>query len=735
MNFCRHRRSGLVIGAVVIVLGSFFSRPLAAQDQAIFVAPPRTIADITATLDQEKPKSDSIAKTRIEADVEVSTALPPLQQMTMMEQRSRARAILGRARDAIADVERAIEVAKGKTEPPALARVRLSLVGQLRLSGDYKASLAQAVILAREADKGAKGWLFGTYRASAQALIGMGDLSQADTFVRRSEALFNQSKAWPPYKTFGVNWESELENTRGLVFESKGLFKEAELAYRKAELRKEEFLKRMETDPAIAAATANRVDQVAIRDTLIANQGRVKARQGRMTEAEADIRRALLNRLNAVGKFAPGTTWYMDQLASVLIDQGRYAEAESVLRASLQIRRTIGVAGDSPGMATSLYHLARVISFQRRYKESEAVFAELDAAIKDWEPKRRQGFELDSSRVYQQYSSGQVEAGIKAAEALLARTISRYGDNHPSIPISRGLMAVGLARAGRQADAIREFKAAISKLAATTREEGQEDNEFAAAARTQGMQLIVEEYIALVARMQPGESEIAETFEVADVVRAQSVQRALAASSARLVSQDAKLAGLVRKEQDLEMQVRAQTALLNNVLSLPVDERDEKALRELTAQIAKLRADRAVARKDLLRSFPSYAEHIDPKPPSVSEIRAVLRPQEALLSFYLGRSRSFVWAVPKDAPIGFATIGSNAADIERSVRRLRDALEPKGETVEDIPQFDVQLAHELYVKLLQPVEGSWQASKSLIVVTNGALGLLPLGLIPKNQRR
>ena len=249
-------------------------------------------------------------------------------------------------------------------------------------------------------------------------------------------------------------------------------------------------------------------------------------------------------------------------------------------------------------------------------------------------------------------------------------------------------------------------------------------------ARTQGMQFIVEEYIALVARMQPGESEIAETFQVADAVRAQSVQRALAASSARLVSQDAKLAGLVRKEQDLEMQTRAQTALLNNVLSLPVEERGEKAVRELTAQVARLRADRGTVRKDLLRSFPSYAEHVDPKPPSVSDIRAALRPQEALLSFYLGRFRSFVWVVPKDGPIGFAPVAANAADIERLVRRLREALEPKGETVEEIPQFDIQVAHELFAKLLKPVEDSWRASNSLIVVTNGALGLLPLGLLP-----
>ena len=132
MRFRLRCKRGFISAAVVIVLGSEFSQPVVAQDKPIFVAPPRTITDITATLDQEKPKPESISRTRSEADAEVSTALPPLQRMVTLEKRSRARAILGRTREAIADLERAIEVANGKADPPAFARVRLALVGQLR---------------------------------------------------------------------------------------------------------------------------------------------------------------------------------------------------------------------------------------------------------------------------------------------------------------------------------------------------------------------------------------------------------------------------------------------------------------------------------------------------------------------------------------------------------------------------------------------------------------------------
>jgi CHAT domain-containing protein len=64
------------------------------------------------------------------------------------------------------------------------------------------------------------------------------------------------------------------------------------------------------------------------------------------------------------------------------------------------------------------------------------------------------------------------------------------------------------------------------------------------------------------------------------------------------------------------------------------------------------------------------------------------------------------------------------------VRKLREALEPQAAMISDIPAFDVQLGHDLYSLLLKPVENGWKESRSLIVVTNGALGLLPLSLLP-----
>ncbi|MDH8660710.1 hypothetical protein QIH25_27580, partial [Klebsiella pneumoniae] len=81
---------------------------------------------------------------------------------------------------------------------------------------------------------------------------------------------------------------------------------------------------------------------------------------------------------------------------------------------------------------------------------------------------------------------------------------------------------------------------------------------------------------------------------------------------------------------DLAKQISAQLGVLNSLLSLPSRERDEKSVAAINASIVKLRSEREKARADINKRFPSYADLIDPPSPSVDQIKAVLRPGEAM---------------------------------------------------------------------------------------------------------
>jgi CHAT domain-containing protein len=706
-----------------------------AGQAAAFVAPPRTIADITAILDSEKPDAAKIEELKVAADEAPPAGASRADLAQFYYDRGNARGQLGRLSEAIGDANKAIATGQGAIDANMMGRL-LQFAGlQYTAAGDLKQAFAVFSRQVRDTNTpGAKGYQFGGYRQLSAVLIQMGDVAQAEAFLRRGQVLIQEARTsgmpgWRrSYGKVGQAWEADVELNRAIIFEARGQFRDAENSYRLAELRRRASI------PGVLSLDnpppESQIHQAA--DAMVLGQARMKARQGRRAEAEVDARRALLARLKEQGKYNPMTPRYIMGLADILVEQGRYGEAEKLARVSLEINRAVGVAEVSQSTAQLLSSLAGILNLQRRPQAAMDVYAELDRAIAGWDPRRRERFELNASRISSLYVSGNVEAGLSAARELLKREIARVGEQHFDTAAARGLLAVGYVRAGREADALREFRIAIPILAAAARENADDDDTTVVAARSGRLQDIVEVYIGLLARQQ-GEAAAAaatESFRLADMIRSRSVQQALVSSSARAIAADPSLAELVRHEQDLVKQINAQLGLLNNVLAQPSAERDEKGVAAINAAIGRARAEREQARAEIGRRFPDYANLIDPKPATVAAVRDALHPGEALLSFYFGRDRSFVWAVPKDGPIAFAPVGASAGEIETKVRQLREALEPQAETVFDIPPFDLDLAYDLYSLLLAPVEAGWKPARSIIVVTNGALGLLPLSLLP-----
>jgi CHAT domain-containing protein len=715
------------------------SEALAEQADAlptVFVAPPRTITDITAILDSEKPDAAQIAKLHADADAQVPAKASRAELAQFYYQRGNARAQLGHLADAIADADKAIDIARGTVEPNVLGRLEQFAAIQYLFAGDPKHALEIFQRQLRDTNaKGARGFMFGAQRQISDILIKMGDLAQAEGYLQRNLTLIQEARTsglpgWrSSYATRGQSWEADVEQHRAIIFEARGEFAAAEKSYRLAEQRRRASIKGILSSPNPPPES----QMLRAADTMVVGQSRMKVRQGRLAEAEADARRALLARLKDQGKYNPSTPFYITGLANSLVGQGRYAEAEKLVRVALEINRAVGVAGDSQTVVSEMSFLASILNLQYKRKEAAETYAEIDKAMANWDPQRRQQFDLNGSRIYAFYAAGQIDRGIAAAEALVKRDIARFGEKFYDTALARGTLAVGYMRAKRDVDAVREFRAAIPLLMGAGHEDADDDNATAAAARRERLQNIVEAYITLLDRGQAGngdDSVAIETFALADAIRGQSVRLALAQSSARMLIKDGKLADLARQEQDLNKQLNAQLGTLNNALTLPSDQRDESAIKVLNAAINKLRGDRDKLRTDIGKQFPSYANLTDPQMPSVDEIKATLKPDEALLSFYFGRNASFVWAVPKEGKVAFASIHVTAGDIATQIQKLRKSLEPDAAMVSDIPAFDLALAYDLYSLLLKPVEGGWKSAKNLIVTTNGALGQLPLSLLP-----
>jgi CHAT domain-containing protein len=703
-----------------------------------FVPPPRTINDITAVLDQAKPDAKRAAEMLAQADSPPPAGGSTQNLLQFHYDRASARLILGRTGEALADAQKALQFAQGDVRSSNRSRQLIAVVKQA--IGDQKGALQSFQEINRAANAGhLNGWIIGSSFNLISTLITVGDVAQAEGYLRQLTVAITEGRTSgkpglrQTYAAAGRMWESDYEGSRGIIFEAKGQYRDAESFYMKAADYKRasiadlpKYIALFGNDPSNSSDDAQRhsVDQYLI------HVARMKAKQGRLAEAEADIRQVLLSRLKTDGKFSPRTPKFIVALANVLVDEGRYAGAEKLFRAVIDIQRSLGIADESLTTANALNQLGAVLVFQRRAKDAASVYAEMEHATSNWDAGRRQLLAQNGSRITALYESGQVTTGLSAAQSLVDRRTAQLGERHFDTADARGTLAIGYVYAGRNADAIKEFDAAIPVLMTASRENADDGDDTVSAARSQRLQAVVETYIRLLANTSSNADGNAalESFRLADAIRGRTVQKALSASSARSIAKDPALAELVRNEQDLGKQINARLGALNNALGSDV--RDDDIVKATKANIDKLRGDQTRIRADITKRFPSYADLIDPQPPTIDQTREALTDGEATVSFYFGRDTSFVWAVPKVGAVAFAEIKATSGEIESKVRSLREALEPQAAMISDIPPYDLKLGHELYLLLLQPVEAGWKSSKSLIVVTNGALGLLPLSLLP-----
>ena len=403
--------------------------PVANAAPAGFVAPPRTISDITAILDSEKPDLKKIEQLKAAADAAPTGKESREELARFYFDRGNARSQLGRLADAIADADKSVEVGRGAVSPNLLGRLMQLQANQYATAGNPKKAFDIYQAMLREVAKlpGGKGYQFGANRAIAGILLQMGDVAQAETYVQRSQPLIQEARTsglpgWrKSYGIYGQNWEAEIELGRAILFEARGQFDDAELSYKLGEQRKRAGIKGL---LASENPPSESLMMWAVDSTLL-SQARMISRQGRFAEAEADARRALLSRLKDQGKYNPATPRFIMGLAGILVEQGRYAEAEQLSHVSLDINGTVGVPDDSQSTVQILSQLGGILNLERKDKEAGGVYARIDKATAGWEPGRRQMFELSGSRIVSLYASGQIDAGIAAAQELVKRLTAR----------------------------------------------------------------------------------------------------------------------------------------------------------------------------------------------------------------------------------------------------------------------------------------------------------------------
>lgn len=688
--------------------------------------------DVRALLDREKPDSARQAKRAEAASAPLPDGAVPLERARLLFQRAQARAELGRINDAITDTTTAIELARQQAAEPLLRQAYVQLgqlygwLGERRQSNTAFEKAAQV-----GGKKDALPALVQRINVNRWTVINhiqSGDLPSAEAIIRQNHELVAQAGQQPGWTTSPLRSVAEAQVAFGdaALAEAQGHYGAAANDYLKAEERFRAALAHYASAPGMPARPV--LEQAA--DFIVARAGRALVLDGRVADGEVEGRRAVTNWLRIGGKYNLNTARILLYFAMTLVDEARLAEAEDIIRSVLEIYAGVGAASDAEWNVIALNQLAGVLALQDKWREAAAIYAQLDDSVKAW-PQDRKDDELRLTRVDTSYKIGRIEDGIAVSDRIIARERARgFGADHPDLALARGMRAIGLLQSGRTAEAEAELREAAEPLIADLRDvQTDADDATLAATREHRIQAVIEAYIGLLVRQGSGDSA-SDSLRLAEAIRGRAVQKALTASAVRAAARDPGLADLARREQDAERGVGVALASLNNLLSQPSDERDPRAVEAQRAMVVQLRSERDALRREVRERYPDYGALATPRPPALRELRPLLKPDEAYVSIYLGQDKSYIWVLRREGPVTMAAVDMTAAEIEKAVAHLRQALQPDAASVEEIPDFDVAAAHALYKTVLQPVEAGWRDARSLIVSTNGALGRLPLGLLP-----
>ena len=465
-----------------------------------------------------------------------------------------------------------------------------------------------------------RGFLVSRTAKLATLLAYAGEFEAADdaASVARTTMVGLQTSRWREDSVNLVNYL--LDEARAAVAQSKGRLQEAEAYYRRAL----EYNAKMSFGRAVNWGGFTRVE-------LAGNL----TRQGRLLEAENALRDLLGSPLAYNTKSAL-VAKALGRLSAVLYEQGRYADAEALAGVTVRLYGAMCAAPESLSLAAVRDVLGKSLVAQGRWSDAIEIYEVARVAMAKDPGSFERLFAGNLYRALAFLHAGRTAEAAKGLEAALERSRDRLGDTHYKTAEIRGFLAMARAVDGDRAGALEAFAAATKSLLTRSRDSDDEDASFKA--RDRRLAVVLGAYIGLLADVRgtalearAGLDASAEAFRLAEVARARAVERALSASGARAALADPELAELARREQDTKKQVAALYGTLATVLSRPGG---REQARDVRSQIDTLRGARAALVEEIARRFPEYAETINPKPATVEEARAFLRPDEALIATY-----------------------------------------------------------------------------------------------------
>jgi CHAT domain-containing protein len=670
-----------------------------------FVPPPRRIDDVTNILDQPPPDPAAVQRLIATADAVPPASASKVKLQDFYYQRGMAAAKLGRYKQSLADLRKAVNLLGDfSSRTPTIHKMLIeSSVAEIRVN-NFRAGIESAE---RARDK-FPNWV-GVNNLLVNLYALCGDLERAEKAKNRAIELMLK---WQDSPT-NITWRRYTSAAmKAAILEARGRYEEA------VPLRK------LAIQLGMRPIIKSEYPKNSMRNRLWLAINLMK--QNRLVEAEVEAREALLEYIGLLGSRSLDTRWSVEVLATILSKQGRHLEAKRLLDQLIAVMEAGGISDDSPVMGWTRYALGNVLIDLGDWSDAAKQFRlALGSLGKESGLFFKKKYLLNTSPALALLRTGHSRDALRLIEKAREAAEQDYGADHFRTVEILGLFAVALFDTGNTSKAFDLFSETVPSLLENR------------AVGAQQKKLVLERYLNLLARIrgtsverQAGVDAVAEAFRIAGALQAQSVQHALAQSLTRAALKTPEMADLARREQDARKQIDALESLLSEHLAAPVDQQYPEVLEKLKEDIKRLHHAHKVLIQRIEEETPKYARLLNPPPATVAEVQGQLRAGEVLVSIYPTVAETYVWTIPLKGEVQFTVAPFGENYMQESIISLRHALAPDAQTFGGIPDFDLARAYAIYAGLLKTTEGSLKDARDLIIAATGPLAQLPFSILP-----
>ncbi|KXU84577.1 hypothetical protein CR51_41195 [Caballeronia megalochromosomata] len=244
----------------------------------------------------------------------------------------------------------------------------------------------------------------------------------------------------------------------------------------------------------------------------------------------------------------------------------------------------------------------------------------------------------------------------------------------------------------------------------------------------------------LATKESPETQELA--FRIAELLQMNATQGSMTDGAARLAASNPALRGLIEHEQALRYEQNTSRGLfasdahkLDRMMATGADPNVIKRQREeVDDEGKKLRAEASRMRDlhgEIAAQFPAYRELRSPSIPAPSKLASALRPNEAYVNLYAGRSASYAFVIRSDGVLRTFRLNTTRAEVKRMIVALRASFDAgiPPRKAGDLAGFDLTAASGLYQALIAPLQPALGDATTVYLATSGILASLPFNVL------